>query len=75
MTEKQNNDLIVIVSRNLKRYRLEKEITLYRLSKLSNVSVAIISAFEKKNKGITLSTLQKLCSALEIDDYKVLFEK
>ena len=59
----------------LKRLLAEKEITQKNLEKMSGVYQPIISAYCKnKTNSISLSTLNKICKALNVKDISEILE-
>lgn len=60
-------DLMQILSRNLQKRRLEKNISRATLSQLSGVPVPTIAKFEKVHK-ISLESYVALCKALGYSD-------
>lgn len=55
------------MKQTLKAWRANKNLTQTELSKLSGVSTVTISKVESGDCSITVETLKKLLSALEID--------
>lgn len=60
-------DLMQVLSRNLQKRRLEKNISRAMLSQLSGVPAATIAKFEKNHK-ISLESYIALCKALGYSD-------
>lgn len=60
-------DLMIILSRNLQKRRLEKNISREMLSQLSGVPVPTLAKFEKTHK-ISLESYVALCKALGYSD-------
>ena len=51
---------------NLRVLRAERDMKQYRLSELSGVAQSTISKFERGGENIKLSTLIKICKALDV---------
>lgn len=56
----------LIVSKNIKRIRQEKDISLEELSKLSGVSKSMLSQIERGNGNPSLSTLWKIANGMMV---------
>lgn len=55
------------VSKNIKKVRLAKKISITKLAKLSGLAKSYISKIEKSNKAPPFSTLNKIANALDVD--------
>jgi len=55
------------ITRNIKKYRLEKNLSQEKLAKLSDLTKGYISKIEKSDKAPPLSTLSKIAHALDTD--------
>ncbi|MDT2457405.1 helix-turn-helix domain-containing protein [Enterococcus avium] len=55
-----------IVSRNIKRIRQERNLTLDDLARLSGVSKSMLSEIERCAKSPTISMLEKICTGIHI---------
>jgi transcriptional regulator with XRE-family HTH domain len=66
--EKRNklDTINLIVSKNIKRIRQEKDISLEELSKLSGVSKSMLSQIERGNGNPSLSTLWKIANGMMV---------
>lgn len=60
-------DLMILLSRNLQKRRLEKNISREMLSQLSGVPVPTLAKFEKTHK-ISLESYVALCKVLGCSD-------
>jgi len=58
--------IINIISNNLRKYRKKQNLTIEELSELSGLSPNFISDIEREKKSPSLNTIEKLCSALNI---------
>ncbi len=54
------------ISRNLKRIRQERNMTLDALADLSGVSKSMLSEIERCSKSPTISVLEKICNGINI---------
>ena len=68
MTEK---DLRTILSRNLKRYRNQRNFTQAEFAKKINVSIPFLSDIENGKKWVSPATLTKITLALDISVYEL----
>lgn len=55
-----------MIAKQVKRLRLKKDITPYRLSKLAKVTTATIYNLEN-NKPVSVTTLEKVSKALDAE--------
>ena len=55
------------ITRNIKRIRLDKNLSQEKLAKLSGLTKGYISKIEKSDKAPPLSTLSKIAHALDTD--------
>lgn len=55
-----------MISRNIKRIRQERNLTLDDLARLSGVSKSMLSEIERCTKSPTISMLEKVCSGINI---------
>ena len=61
---------------NIRRIRMEKEISILELEKMAGVSRATIDILEHSRlKDVRLSTLQKIATALDVDIAELLQKK
>lgn len=75
MKLKENYKIYIIISKNIKKYRLKRKITQQDLAKKSGYSYSYIRKIEGVNspKNFSVLTLYNISKALEID-LKSLFE-
>ncbi len=59
--------LIKIISTNIKKYRLEKDISQETLAEYANLHRNSISLLEKGGLNFTMTTLEDIANALEVD--------
>lgn len=68
---KFNNDLDLYhcISANIKYYRIHSQLTQIQLAEKSQISISYLSKIEanKCNKSFSLSTLNQIANALDID--------
>lgn len=55
-----------MISRNIKRIRQERNLTLDDLAHLSNVSKSMLSEIERCSKSPTISMLEKICVGINV---------
>lgn len=55
-----------MISRNIKRIRQERNLTLDDLARLSGVSKSMLSEIERCTKSPTISMLEKICTGINI---------
>lgn len=67
--EKQDSDA-VILGRNLKRLRKDRELTLIDLEVMTGINNGEISRIERGLKNVELVTITKLADALQADVYE-----
>lgn len=71
--DKQANEIIIFLSKELKRLRTEKKLTVLTLSELSHVSTGHISDVENgKVNTVGLRIIIKMCQAMNEDFIDVL---
>ena len=68
------NSTIKIICKNIKKYRLEKELTQEKLSELCNISVDYLSEIERGKKTPSLKRLIIIAEKLEIKIEKLFVE-
>ena len=68
------NSTIKIICKNIKKYRLEKELTQEKLSELCNISVDYLSEIERGKKTPSLKRLIIIAEKLEIKIEKLFIE-
>lgn len=70
--ESKNRDIsqykiIKIISTNVKKYRLEKDISQETLAEHANLHRNSVSLLEKGELNFTMTTLEDIANALEVD--------
>ena len=75
LKHKQINDIYIIISKNIKKYRIKNHMTQKELATKSGYSYAYIRQIESKNnkKRITIETIYNLSLTMNINITK-LFE-
>ena len=68
------NSTIKIICKNIKKYRLEKELTQEKLSELCGISVDYLSEIERGKKTPSLKRLIIIAEKLEIKIEKLFIE-
>ena len=68
-------DIIRVFGSNVRRYRELKEISQEKLAELSGLHRTYISDIERFQRSISLSNVQKIADALEIEPFKLFIEK
>lgn len=66
------NSTIENVKKNIKEYRISKNLTQEQLAELCNISQDYISEIERGKKTPSLKRLYIIAEALEIEAYKLL---
>lgn len=69
-------DIYIIIGKNIQKYRNEKKFTIKDLSIMTGLDINYLKSIEKNgvDKNITFDSLIKICNALEIKIIN-LFEK
>ena len=62
-----NESIVVIVGRNLRKIRKEKNISIERLALMSSVNKNYLSDLERGNRNPTISVLDRIAYALKVD--------
>ena len=60
------NDILLVLSNNLKKQRLEKQISQEKLADLCNLHRTYIGAIERAERNITLKSLEAIANGLNI---------
>ncbi len=68
-------DIIRVFGSNVRHYRELKGISQEKLAELSGLHRTYISDIERFQRSISLSNVQKIADALEIDPFKLFIEK
>ncbi|MGL1958713.1 MAG: helix-turn-helix domain-containing protein [Colwellia sp.] len=69
---KPSDYLLSVISTNVKHHRKEKGLSQEKLGELCNFHPTFISLIERSQRNITISTLEILANALEIEIHKIL---
>ncbi len=64
-------DIKKIFGSNVRKYRLEKNLSQEKLADISNLHRTYISDVERAERSISLDNIQKIADALEIEVYKL----
>lgn len=73
--KKVNSRLIEILSFNLKKIRLEKNLSQEELAEVSGLHRTYIGGIERGERNITLKTLECLAESLGVDDLYLISER
>ena len=68
-------DIIRVFATNVRVYREQKGISQEKLAELSGLHRTYISDLERCKRSISLSNVQKLADALEVEPYVLFIEK
>ena len=68
------DDILKLFGNNIRRYRKEKNISQEKLAELTDLHRTYISDIEISKRSISLSNVQKIAEALEIEVYKLFME-
>jgi transcriptional regulator with XRE-family HTH domain len=68
-------DILKVFGTNLKRYREEKNISQEKFAEMSGLHRTYISDVERFQRSISLTNVQKIADALEIETYKLFKEE
>lgn len=63
-----------IVSKNIRYYRLQVEMSQEKLAELSNLHRTYISGVELGKRNISINNIEKIAKALNIAPYKLLIK-
>lgn len=66
--------LLSVFAENVKKYRLQKQLSQEKLAELSNLHRTYISAIEREQRNISIDNIEAIATALEIDAYKLFIE-
>lgn len=67
-------ELKELVAQNIRKMRLERELTQGELAKLIKSDVRFVNQLEKNPQNVTLHTLEKIAKAFKISPYQLLFD-
>ena len=68
-------DIVHVFGKNVRFYREKKGISQEKLAELSGLHRTYISDIERFQRSISLSNVQKIADALEIETYLLFVEK
>lgn len=68
-------DIIRVFGSNVRHYRELKGISQEKLAELSGLHRTYISDIERFQRSISLSNVQKIADALEVEPFKLFIEK
>lgn len=60
------DELLLIVGRNLRKYRIEDNLTQEQLAEKAGISTPFYANLERGKKSMSILTLKKLASALQV---------
>lgn len=66
--------LLHIFATNVKRLRLEKNLSQEKLAELSGLHRTYISTLERERRNISIDNIERIASALGIEPYLLLFD-
>ena len=69
---KPSEQLLAILAKNVKTLREEKQLSQERLGELCDFHPTFISMIERKQRNVTISTLEIVASALGVEPYQLL---
>lgn len=67
-------DILKVFSKNVKKYRLEKGFSQEELGHETGLHRTYISALECEKRSISLSNIQKIADALDVETYKLFID-
>ena len=70
----KNEDLRILLGRNIKRYRKHKGFSQEQLAEIIGVSVKHLSTIENGSAFISADLLQRLAETLDVDVYKLFYD-
>ena len=68
-------DIIKVFGSNVRKYRAQKGISQEQFAELCNLHRTYISDIECFRRSISLSNIQKIADALEVETYKLFMEE
>ena len=68
-------NLIHTFASNVKKYRLENQLSQEKLAELADLHRTYISALERERRNISIDNIQKIATALNIEAYKLFIEE
>lgn len=67
-------DIIKVFGTNVRKYRMQKQVSQEKIAELSGLHRTYISDIECFRRSISLDNIQKIADALEIETYKLFLE-
>lgn len=64
--------LLKVVASNIRKYRLQKELSQERLAEMAGLHRTYISAVEREKRNISIRNLEKIAEALEVEPHELL---
>jgi len=71
---KPSDELLALVANNIKTRRKENNLSQERLGELCNFHPTFISLIERQQRNITLSTIEIIATALNIQPHELLIK-
>lgn len=68
-------DILKVFGTNLRRYREEKNVSQEKFAEMTGLHRTYISDVERFQRSISLSNVQKIADALEIETYRLFVEE
>ncbi len=66
------SDICMVVSRNIKKYRIQNNQSQEELAYKSKISAAHLSKIERGEHNMTITTLERIAEALKVDIFSLL---
>lgn len=66
--------ILHIFAKNVRRYRIENNLSQEKLAELAGLHRTYISAVEREQRNISLSNIQHIANALKIEPYELLID-
>lgn len=67
-------DIVKIFGSNVRKYRIEKDITQEKLAELSGLHRTYISDIERFQRSISLENIQRIADALGVETFKLFLD-
>lgn len=64
-----------VFGNNLKKYRLELNLSQEKFAEMCNLHRTYISDIERYQRNVSIDNIQNIANALKIDSYKLLIEE
>ncbi len=69
---KPSDQLLNLLAQNVKSLRNDKELSQEKLGELCNFHPTFISMIERKQRNVTISTIEIIAKALDVQTYELL---